>query len=279
LSTTVTKNKIYNITATVISQRKINSDCFHLIIKPAGNKNIKSYSNILPGQFVSIKCGNGTYLRRPFSIAYADKNRIELIYKVVGYGTKWLSEQEKGNKLDILFPLGNGFPIPEFNKDKPVSVILVAGGTGIVTLSYLARKLSTVRQLVDRERIIIYYGARTEKELIYVNKLRKFCSELKIVTEDGSAGYKGLATDLFADYILDKQNLNLLVYVYACGPRKMLQKIYEITKNSNILCYASLEEVMACGIGACRGCVINTVNGYKTVCKDGPVFKINEILW
>lgn len=218
--------------------------------------------NCIPGQFVHIHCGLGTFLRRPFSIAGVQKNSIEIIYKIIGKGTKLLSLKKSGEEVDVLGPLGNGFSIKR-NKYP----VLVAGGCGIAALRFLAQKL--------RNKGKIIYGTKNKSELIELSNYKRLDWEIEIATEDGSKGYKGFATELLERELL----IRCSDIVYACGPSAMLKKVAEIAKTRNISCQISLEENLACGVGACRGCSIKTVNGYKRVCADGPVFNSEEISW
>jgi len=246
-----------------------------------------------PGQFITVRC-QGLVLRRPFSVHQADSSRIALLFKIVGKGTLWLSQHQRGDKVDILGPLGNGFSIePEAR-----NLLLVAGGIGIAPLVFLARSAS------PQHAITLIYGASTAKELYAFSSLpltfnpplskgegKRRCEErsnlLSLpdsirfipVTEDGSIGKKGMVTDILPDF------LGWAGQIYACGPIDMYKAMANMSlraKRSNLkvrMCQVSLEVRMGCGIGACYGCTINTRKGPKKVCHDGPVFELDDILW
>jgi len=240
------------------------------------------------GQFVAIKITD-TYeplLRRPFSIHKLSGPGIEILYEIVGRGTEILSQKKAGEYLDIIGPLGNGFnyksqvtPSPSlgtlFGRSSPV---LVAGGMGVAPLLFLAEKIVTRsggRQVTRRPLVLI--GAKTRSDVLCEKEFRKLGCNVKIATDDGSRGYKGYVTELL------KKELSTINYqlstIYACGPRPMLKETAAISKKYNIPAQVSLEEHMACGIGACLGCAVNTKQGYKRVCQDGPVFDADEIVW
>ncbi len=231
-----------------------------------------------PGQFLHIRCStsNNPLLRRPLSIhEVIDKKYVEILYKVVGKGTHWLSQRKKGEKLDCLGPLGNGFKLKNTK-----TAILVAGGIGIVPLLFLAEKLAKLP-------ITIFLGAKTKDEILCADKLKKLGAEIHIATEDGSLGYKGLVSDLF------KKKVSSIVparqylagghrpssIVYTCGPKGMLKEVALLSEKYKIPCQVSFEQFMGCGIGICNACVVKTKQGYKKVCKDGPVFDAEEIDW
>ncbi len=208
--------------------------------------------SIEPGQFFLIRIDReDVILRRAFSIFDVDEDRLSFLYRVVGRGTKWLSERRIGYSLNIFGPLGNGFSISQGR------FLLIGGGSGMAPLYYLGKRL--------RGDVKFLLGAQTGnfwgKEL-----LSRYASigDIEVVTEDGSLGKKGLVTE-YIDTNYDR--------VYACGPIEMLKNI-----RIDIPTEISLESKIACGFGACRGCVIENKYGeYKRVCKDGPVFNLKEI--
>lgn len=219
-----------------------------------------------PGQFVMVACGKETTLRRPISIHSIDSDKLALLYMVVGKGTEWLSQLKKGDSLDIVGPLGNGFKISSETK----SYLLIAGGIGIAPLRFLAEK-----QKISCRQIIFLHGAATADRLYPRNFLPEEIS-LTTATEDGSTGYKGLITELIPTFSTTADE------IFICGPVPMLKYIAENTKKLKLAdktVYVSLEMRMACGLGICYGCTIRTKNGLKQVCKDGPIFDINEIIW
>ncbi|MDD5454340.1 MAG: dihydroorotate dehydrogenase electron transfer subunit [Candidatus Ratteibacteria bacterium] len=225
-----------------------------------------------PGQFLHIKCSasNHYLLRRPLSIHQViDGKYVEILYKIVGKGTDWLSKRKRGEKLDCIGPLGNGFRLIKSE------IVFVAGGIGIAPLIFLAEKIAKTDRLAS---ITAFIGAKTKDEILCADKLKKLRATVHIATEDGSLGYKGLVSNLF------KNNLSSVVcrlssVIYACGPKGMLKEIALLSQKYKIPCQVSFEQFMGCGIGICNACVIRTKYGYKKVCKDGPVFDTEEIDW
>ena len=213
------------------------------------------------GQFCMIGLEK-VFLRRPLSIYSVDKKNgtVSFLYKVVGKGTDILASLPVGSKVNILGPLGQGYNLQVKDNVEPV---LVAGGTGIASIHFLASSLSKPGSL--------YYGVRKKEELMCLNEFEKLGWKINISTEDGSYGYKGFVTDLLAKQI--KQDS----IVYVCGPTPMMKKVAEIVKDKKISGYASLEQKMACGVGNCQGCAVKINNAYKMACKDGPVFPLSDI--
>lgn len=234
-----------------------------------------------PGQFIEMKVSNGigSLLRKPFGIHRIIKDQvIEVVYEVVGTGTEILSKKKTGKMLDIIGPLGNGFncsspvrrfaSLPALPAGRPV---LVAGGIGVAPLVYLAQKLA-------RQKPLILLGAKTKNIILCEKEFRDLGCEVKIATDDGSRGYKGFATDLFKS-LLANWPTGQPATIYACGPKPMLKATAGIAARHKIPCQALLEEYMACGLGVCLGCPVKTRDGYKMVCKDGPVFEASEVIW
>ncbi len=218
------------------------------------------------GQFVMVACGEDTILRRPISVHSVDSDKMALLYAVVGKGTERLTHLKKGNSLDILGPLGNGFKVSSETK----SFLLVAGGIGIAPLRFLAEK---VRQ--SCRQIIILHGAATEKKL-FPKELFPLEVSLIIATEDGTAGHKGLITELIPTFATTADE------IFACGPMPMLRYMAENQKSLRLAdkpVSVSVEMRMGCGLGVCYGCTIRTRSELKQVCKDGPVFNLNEVIW
>ncbi len=226
-----------------------------------------------PGQFITVSC-EGLVLRRPLSIhqvviaSEAKQSQVALLFQVVGKGTLWLSQRQIGDKIDILGPLGNGFGIESTSGN----LLLIAGGLGISPLVFLAQHASSQHQ------VTLIQGASTAARLCPSSPLP---SELRFipVTEDGSAGRKGMVTDILPDF------LDWADQIYACGPIDMYKAMARVSlraKRSNLKlkkCQVSLEVRMGCGIGACYGCTINTKGGLKQVCRGGPIFELDEIIW
>ncbi len=215
------------------------------------------------GQFCMIGLEK-VFLRRPLSIYSVDKNTgtVSFLYKVVGKGTDILANLPVGSFVKVLGPLGQGYPLDIKDNVEPV---LVAGGTGVASIHFLASCLNKSGSL--------YYGVRKKEELMCLTEFEKMGWKINISTEDGSYGYKGFVTDLLAKQV--QQNSA----IYVCGPTPMMKKVAEIAKDKNIPGYASLEQKMACGVGNCQGCAVKIKNAYKMACKDGPVFSIADILF
>ncbi len=227
----------------------------------------------LPGHFVMLRVSENRdpLLARPFGISsIISKTSIEIIYRVAGRGTAMLSQLEPGHSLDMLGPLGQGFPLPE----KGILPVLVAGGSGFPPLHFLSTRIGAHAHL--------FIGARDRECLPPAGILKSFkenVAKVHIATEDGSMGKKGMSTDLLRDYLdtAEKKDHSAL---FACGPRPMLEAVSRLASEHAIPCYVSVEERMACGVGACMGCSVPMeAGGYKRACKDGPVFDAREIEW
>ena len=216
-----------------------------------------------PGQFVEIRVGDGPHpiLRRPFSISFAQGETIQVLFKVVGEGTRLLSMKKKGTLIDIIGPIGTPFEIEE----KPA--VLVAGGIGCAPLYFLAARLREA----GRE-VAFLYGARAKNDLVLLQEIAGVADELKTTTEDGSLGTKGLITDLLLPFLIPDYA------IYACGPESMLIALQKMLAERRLEAQFSLENYMACGVGACQGCSIETTRGFRRVCVDGPVFSSGEIV-
>ncbi|MFC1944693.1 dihydroorotate dehydrogenase electron transfer subunit [Chloroflexota bacterium] len=219
----------------------------------------------LPGQFVMVRCGEGAVLRRPFSIHRVDGPDLALLFAVVGRGTGWLSQRVKDDHLDLFGPLGTGFRVPS----SPKNLLLVAGGIGIAPLVLLAEKA-----LVCGHKVTLLLGGETGAKL-YPGRLLPPGPRLVIATEDGSVGERGLATDLIPDLISWADE------VFACGPVPMYRAMAAMSAGLPKLASAQvlLEQMMGCGLGACRGCSIPTGSGQRSVCRYGPVFELGDVLW
>jgi len=251
----------------ILSNRKAGLDYFKMAIyapRVAGMAR--------PGQFVHLRCGNAIepLLRRPFSFHRLNQNSFEILYKIVGQGTNLLAKKRKGDKIDALGPLGNGFQLSALSCQLPA--ILVAGGMGVAPLVALAEKLA------GQTKPIVLIGARTQREVLCAKDFKKLGAKVRIATDDGSRGHKGLVTDLLKK-VLRAGNKERRATIYTCGPKPMLQEVARLVKNISVSAYGSLEEKMACGVGACLGCAVKTKQGYQQVCKDGPVFNLQEIRW
>ncbi len=230
-------------------------------------------SQAQPGQFVHLRIDEGyePLLRRPFSIHHTDPSQgsFDLLIKLRGRGTRILLQKSLGQELDLIGPLGNGFPLPHPGQ----LPILVAGGAGIAPLFMLAERLSSVGGL-------LFWGAKGKEEIFFQGELSSWEWRLNLSTEDGSLGYQGLVTDLLRGQ-LSKLKGNYLIY--ACGPWGMLKEVARLSRERDFPCWVSLEGNMACGVGACWGCAIRCrvgeELGYRRICKDGPVFSAEEVIW
>ena len=251
------------------------------------------------GQFVNVKCGEGRLLRRPLSICQINGDRVKLVFDTKGEGTKWLSRRAPGQSLDILGPLGNGFPMPpnlprhqslsagaktlpsdppqhpplsEIDKAFPVGKIIVAGGgIGSPPMLFAAESYAgTVTALL---------GFRDIRKIILKKEFESACDKVYIATDDGSYGIHGTVAAPLEE-LLENSTYDA---VLACGPRAMLSAVAGICKQRETLCLVALEERMGCGIGACVVCACATikdgVESMSRVCKDGPVFDAQEVVW
>ena len=216
---------------------------------------------VRPGQFVNIKL-DGFFLRRPISVCDTEDGRMTLIYKAVGEGTELMTKLAPGTRLNILTGLGNGFDL-SLSGDHPV---LIGGGAGIPPMYSLCKALISV---LSPENIKVVLGFNTEEEIFYLREFQDLGVDVRVATADGSYGTKGFVTDVLKD--LD------YTFFYTCGPMPMFRAIEAIAKTSG---QYSFEERMGCGFGACMGCSMMMADGsYKRVCKEGPVFRREEILW
>lgn len=226
----------------------------------------------LPGQFVHIRVTQSLdpLLRRPFGIYNVEKKigSITVFYRVTGRGTRILSDVHTAESLDVLGPLGRPFSFPDYVR----RALLVGGGVGIAPLVYLARTLCE-RGI----RIAVLLGASTSGYLVGKDLLRRMGISYLAATDDGSEGMKGRVTDLM-EKVLEREQFD---YVYSCGPEPMMARVTELAQHNGLEGELSLEEHMACGIGACLGCAKKVTRGntccYAKVCTDGPVFKIGEV--
>jgi len=234
-------------------------------------------SQARPGQFVMVRPTRciEPLLARPFSIHRVQGDHLELLFKVLGQGTRQLAEMKKGDLLEVRGPLGQGFT---FNFDQ--EPILVAGGMGVAPLLFLAeawKKTKFINPKIDPK---LFIGARTREELLRLTAFEQAGVKIIACTEDGSFGEKGLVTRL-----LDKniRKPSPPVAMFACGPKPMLKAVRAWVVERGISCQLSLETHMACGLGACLGCVVARKNdqgvSYVNVCQQGPVFEAREVLW
>ena len=222
--------------------------------------------DMLPGQFVEVRVDGtpATFLRRPISINFVDReqNELWLMVAMVGEGTRQLGRLQVGDRLNCVLPLGNGFS-PLASQHAP---LLVGGGVGVAPLLYLGAELK--RKGVVPTFLLGGRNAENLLELDLFNKYGRVC----VTTEDGSAGEKGFVTN----HSVLQESFD---GIYTCGPTPMMKAVARYAHEHVIDCEASLENMMACGLGACLCCVEKTTEGNLCVCKDGPVFNINRLLW
>lgn len=221
-----------------------------------------------PGQFAELRVEGSpaTFLRRPISIHFVDrdKNEVWFLIQTVGEGTRRLAGLRVGDTLNVVLPLGNGFTMPEKTDEK---VLLVGGGVGTAPLLYMGK------QMVDAGcRPTFLLGARSAADLMQL-ELFGLYGDVYVTTEDGTAGEKGYVTQ---HSLLEREVFDRIA---TCGPKPMMLSVARYAKSKGIACEVSLENTMACGIGACLCCVENTAAGHVCVCKEGPVFNINDLLW
>jgi dihydroorotate dehydrogenase electron transfer subunit len=267
--------------AKVTGNNPLNNKTCILTIEPLG-----PVTSPGPGQFYMLEVG-GSYdplLKRPFSYLKQTADSISFLYAVRGKGTSLMKTFMEGKIIKIIGPLGNGYPLPPEN----CAPLLIAGGTGIASIYSLAEKLPT--------KACVFYGAKCKNELFVMDDLKNIGSESFICTDDGSCGEKGTTVEVLENYLIRTPKLETRNLIYACGPKPMLEAVSKIALEKGLKGYVSLEENMGCGFGACLGCAIKVRNKeqrakgrknkgtgaefvYKRVCKEGPVFPIEDIIW
>jgi dihydroorotate dehydrogenase electron transfer subunit len=249
----------------VVENRSLNEEYFILQLKSDG-----SLPEILPGQFAQVKIDGSpnTFLRRPISVYDVDykNNTLFLLIKIVGDGSFHLSQLSQGDKINLIYPLGNAFSKPQGK-----NVLLIGGGTGVAPMlllgKYLREKLGIIPNFL--------LGYRTNHLIIEKDKFEA-AGKVYITTEDGSAGQKG--------YVIDHTFLNQesekLDMIYTCGPELMMRNVSAFAQSKKIKCEVSLENLMGCGIGACLCCVVDTIdNGNVNTCTEGPIFNSGKLKW
>lgn len=237
----------------------------HVLVRLTDDKPLPQMQ---PGQFVEVRVEGSpqTFLRRPISIHNVDEehNELWLLVAMIGEGTRQIGRLQQGDRLNCLLPLGNSFTMPQSKDDR---ILLVGGGVGVAPLLYFGRKIKAA----GAEPTFLL-GARSRQDLLELDEYRRI-GRVFITTEDGSEGEKGFVTN---HSILSTETFT---QISTCGPKPMMMAVARYAKKHDIACEASLENMMACGLGACLCCVEKTVEGNLCVCKEGPVFNINRLLW
>jgi dihydroorotate dehydrogenase electron transfer subunit len=238
-----------------------------------------------PGQFFMLRVENGSdpLLPRAYSIYRMAQGgrglggrrsgaRVDFLYKVVGRGTAQLAAQRPGSAVDLLGPLGNAFTVPAGTRE----CVLVAGGIGVPPVIALAEGLAGRKSA--RPTMVAFLGGRSKPDILCAADFRRAGARVSVATEDGSAGRRGLVTDLLERHLVEGQGSGRMIH--ACGPPGMLRRVAEVAGAHGVPCQLSMEAPMGCGIGICMGCAI-PVRGdrYRLCCKDGPVFEAGEVLW
>ena len=247
----------------IISHKKKNKTYYHLVFfAPDLCASVKA------GQFIHIKVSDGLepLFRRPFSVYRAQNGCIEVFYEPVGQGTKLLTQKKQGDVLDVLAPLGNSFQYPHKDIEQ---IVFIGGGIGIAPLMIFSDQIKA-----HSAKKILLYGVRNQDQVFSLQDFKKNGFQCFLSTDDGSKGIKGHVSQLFP-----KIQTSIKTMIYTCGPRVMMKAVADFAKDHQIPGQMSMEEVMACGLGACLGCSILTTTGYQTVCHDGPVFDLQEVVF
>ncbi len=250
-------------TAEIVENRQITVDLWEVRLRAP-----QIAREARPGQFLHVRLGEGMdpLLRRPMSIYRIGQDTVDLLVRPAGRGSRMMVEKAVGERLDCMGPLGNGFTIHPSSRN----LLMIGGGSGIGPLVALADH-AVARGL----SVVLLFGFRSA-DRVYPSGLLSPEVEYLVATDDGSAGHHGLVTDLAGDY------LGWADAVYGCGPKPMFLSLLDITRRANLQksVQVSLEEHMACGVGACFGCVVETRRGeMKSVCEDGPVFEMRDLVW
>ncbi len=246
----------------VIENKRLNNDFF--VLEISGSNKLADFK---PGQFAQVRVDGSpeTFLRRPFSIHDVDyeKNTFKILIQVAGKGTETLSKLKNGDYLNLIYPLGNSFSLPGKNE----KILLVGGGCGVAPLMFLGKYLKSNGYVPD-----ILLGFRNSDRILEYEEYLKI-GEVFLTTEDGSKGEKGYVS---LHSVFNTRNFDR---IYCCGPESMMRAIADYCKMKNIICEVSLENLMACGIGVCLCCIVDTVKGNLCTCIDGPVFNVNDLKW
>lgn len=254
------RKDMFDETVRILENKKVNREYWKLSFRSE-----RLARGVLPGQFVNIQIGEGTdpFLRRPFSYFRTAGSRVDILYEILGTGTRLLSRKRPGEELNVLGPLGKSFSLKVGNKKR----VLIAGGVGVPPLVFLSERISGGDLLI---------GCKSKSEVLPKGELKRSRAKVSYATEDGSFGKEGLVTALLEELILKEKTPSNL-FIQTCGPRAMMDAVIKIAEEYSIEGEASLDERMACGVGACLGCVVKTRSGYRTSCVEGPVFRFEEL--
>ena len=224
---------------------------------------------LAPGQFVHVRVPGlePTALRRPFSVFDADAGRVTLLYKVVGRGTAALAHVRPGDGVEVLGPLGHGFP--SSSKGVP---LLVGGGYGVAPLHFLAKRLKD-------PRTILFVGGRTKDDLLALDRFAALGVEVRVATNDGSAGEKGFVTGPLDAALDDLRARGEAFELFTCGPDGLLKAVSDRAMAAKMPGWISMDRHMVCGVGACYACIQKTVRGNSRCCVEGPVFRAEDLVW
>jgi dihydroorotate dehydrogenase electron transfer subunit len=224
--------------------------------------------DMIPGQFVEVRVDGSdtTFLRRPISINFVDKscNELWLLVATIGDGTRRIGTLKAGDAVNCVLPLGNGFTMPQTPQQR---ILLVGGGVGVAPLLYMGAEMK--KKKIEPTFLL---GARSKGDLLEIDLFKQY-GRVFVTTEDGSEGEKGFVTN---HSVLQKEHFDRIA---TCGPKPMMVAVARYAHKAKVECEASLENMMACGLGACLCCVEKTTNGNLCVCKEGPVFNVKQLLW
>ena len=250
---------------TIVEAAKLNEYAYSFTLEVG---DMVKKEGLMAGQFLHIACGEGLLLRRPISVCMVQEDEPQdtarVVFEVRGEGTKWLAQRQVGDKVNVLGPLGNGFTVTPNDR-----LLLVGGGIGVPPLlgqaAFTAKNSTAV------------LGFRSADRAMLVEDYRDYCEAVYLCSDDGSLGRHGFVDAKLKDILEKDKNFTA---VLACGPKPMLKNVAKVAAEYGVPCQVSLEERMACGVGACLGCAVQMADGtMKHVCKDGPVFDAKEVDW
>ena len=250
---------------TIVEAAKLNEYAYSFTLEVG---DMVKKEGLMAGQFLHIACGEGLLLRRPISVCMVQEDEPQdtarVVFEVRGEGTKWLAQRQVGDKVNVLGPLGNGFTVTPNDR-----LLLVGGGIGVPPL--LGQAAFTAKNSTA------ILGFRSADRAMLVEDYRDYCEAVYLCSDDGSLGRHGFVDAQLKDILEKDKNFTA---VLACGPKPMLKNVTKVVAEYGVPCQVSLEERMACGVGACLGCAVQMADGtMKHVCKDGPVFDAKEVDW